>query len=344
MRFKFDWFMKGMVLVVGLAFLWPEPGARGGWLHPELLNKAGVAFVFFLNGLALSFESLKEGARRWQAHLMVQACTYGLFPLLGLAMVHAGRDLLGPELALGFFFLCALPSTVSSSVALTAAARGNVPVAVFNATLSSLIGVLLTPAWLAIAMHRTGSSFPIGPVVADLALWLVLPLVLGQLARPWGARFAQRHKKGLNMVDRATILLLLYTSFCDSVLEGVWTRYRPTVILVALAGSAVLFAIALGAMSWASRATGLGRAERVAVIFCGSKKSLAAGVPMAALIFGHDPALGLLLLPLMIYHPLQLAIGGALAQRWGQAADAGDSDALAAKPAFPPRTARTENP
>jgi sodium/bile acid cotransporter 7 len=321
MRFKFDWFMKGMVLAVALAFVWPAPGAKGGFLYPELLNKLGVALVFFLNGLALSFGALRQGASRWKAHLLVQACTFVLFPLAGLLVLRGGSGWLGDELALGIFFLCALPSTVSSSVALTAAAGGSVPVAVFNATLSSFIGVVLTPAWLAFAVHRGaggGADFPFGPVVRDLALWLLLPLALGQLARPIGAAFVQRHKKGVQLVDRLTILLLIYTSFCDSVQRGVWSRYGVTVLLEVIVASLLLFGLALAVLRFACRAADLPRADRIAVVFCGSKKTLAAGVPMAALIFGDHPALGLLLLPLMIYHPLQLMIGGVLAQRWAE--------------------------
>ena len=149
MKFKFDWFMKGMVLVVALAFVWPQPGAQGGFLHPDMLNKLGIALVFFLNGLGLSMASLRQGISRWRVHLLVQTSTFLVFPLLGLGFLKLSDTWMSPDLQMGFFYLCALPSTVSSSVALTVAARGNVPVALFNATLSSLIGVVLTPLWMA---------------------------------------------------------------------------------------------------------------------------------------------------------------------------------------------------
>jgi sodium/bile acid cotransporter 7 len=132
--FKFDWFMKGMLIAVALGFVWPAPGAHGGFLQPEWLNRIGVAMVFFLNGLGLSLAAMRDGALRWRAHLLIQSSTFVLFPLLGVAILALTKHWLSPELQLGFFYLCALPSTVSSSVALTVAARGNVPVAVFNAT------------------------------------------------------------------------------------------------------------------------------------------------------------------------------------------------------------------
>src|ERR1041384_58763 len=181
MKFKPDWFLLGMVFATMLAWAFPGPGASGGWLHPELLTKAGVALIFFLHGLTLSFAALRAGALNWRLHLLVQGCTFLLFPLIGIALHAALGSRLAPELALGLFFLCALPSTVSSSVAMTAAAGGNIAGAVFNATLSSLIGIVLTPLWVAWAMKTTGESQPILPVVLDLLRWLVLPLALGQV-------------------------------------------------------------------------------------------------------------------------------------------------------------------
>lgn len=317
-RWKFDWFLTGMVVAVALAWLVPDPGAEGGSLHPELLTKAGVALIFFLHGLALSFAALKAGALRWPLHLVVQGCTFLLFPLLGIALLWPIGGRMDPDLRLGFFYLCALPSTVSSSVAMTAAARGNVAAAVFNATLSSLIGVIATPLWIGwMVQEGTGRSMPLGNVILDLVLWLVLPLVAGQLARPWLGTWAGRHKKGINVVDRLTILLLVYTSFCDSVKWGVWSNHGWSIVIATLAGTALLFFLAFGIVSAACDALGFSREDRIAAVFCGSKKTLASGVPMAQLIFGSTPSLGLILLPIMIYHPLQLVICSVLAGRWG---------------------------
>lgn len=320
--FKFDWFMKGMVVAVLLATLWPEPGAHGGWLHPELVTKLGVALIFFLNGLGLSFSALRQGTMQWRVHLLVQGITFGLFPVLGLAVLYLTHGWMKPDLQLGFFYLCALPSTVSSSVALTAVAKGNVPVAVFNATLSSLLGVVLTPAWLGFVIGQTGAHFPIADVMLDLCLWLLLPLALGQLSRPLLASWAHRHKKRLALADRITILVLVYTSFADSVKQGVWSHYGIGAVLEAALGSALIFCVALYALNALCRALGMNAPDRYAAVFCGSKKTLASGVPMAQLIFGANPALGLILLPIMIYHPFQLAVGGMLAQKWGREQEA----------------------
>jgi sodium/bile acid cotransporter 7 len=318
MKFKIDWFLIGMAAVTALAWLAPGPGAAGGWLHPETLTKAGIALIFFLLGLALSFQSLKAGALNWRLHVLVQSGTFVLFPLLGLALAAACAGKVQPDLRLGLFFLCALPSTVSSSVALTAAARGNVPGALFNATLSSLLGVFLTPLWIAWMMKSGGQAQPIAPVVQDLLRWLVMPLLVGQALRPWLGAWAEQNMKGINIVDRATVLLLVYTSFCESFRTHVWSGRGPATLALVFGASLALFAVAMTAIGLVSNLLGFSREDRIAAMFCGSKKTLASGVPMAQLIFAGHPGIGLILLPIMIYHPLQLVICGTLAERWRQ--------------------------
>jgi sodium/bile acid cotransporter 7 len=318
MKLKFDWFLCGMAIAVALAWLFPVPGSHGGWLHPELLNKVGVAVIFFLSGVSLSLAAMKAGALRWPVHVIVQATTFLLFPLLGVALLWVTDSWISPELNVGFFFLCALPSTVSSSVAMTAAARGNVPVAVFNATLSSLIGVVVTPLWISWRLHTEGHGIDVGKVIVDLLIWLVLPLVLGQLSRPWLAEWAKRNKKFIHVVDRSTILLIIYTSFCDSIMRGVWSGHGASSVVAAVVGSLVLFFLVMWLVELICKLARLPVEDRIATVFCGSKKTIASGVPMAQLIFAADPRLGVILLPLMIYHPMQLVICGVLAGRWAK--------------------------
>lgn len=318
MKFKPDWFLLGMAGATLLAWKFPEPGGAGGWLHPELLTKVGVALIFFLHGVALSFDALKAGTLRWPLHLVVQSSTFLLFPLLGLGLNVALGERVSADLKLGLFFLCALPSTVSSSVALTAAARGNVAGAVFNATLSSLLGIFLTPLWIAVVLNTRGNSLPIGPVILDLVRWLLLPLALGQMFRPWLGAGVSRHRAAIGRVDRATILVLVYTSFCDSFKEGVWSRIGPGQLCAIVVIAIALFAVVMLSVGYVAKRLKFSVADKIAAMFCGSKKTLASGVPMAKLIFGAHPALGLILLPIMIYHPLQLIICGVLAERWAK--------------------------
>lgn len=326
MKFKPDGFLLGMVLVTLLAWAFPGPGASGGWMHPELLTKVGVALLFFLHGVALSFTALRAGALNWRLHALVQACTFLMFPLLGLGLKAALDGRVAPDLSLGVFFLCALPSTVASSVAMTAAARGNIAGAVFNATLSSLLGIVLTPLWIALIMKTSGQTQPLGPVMLDLVRWLLLPLAVGQMLRPWLGEWARRNKPRISWVDRGTILLLVYTSFCESFAQDIWSGQGVGQLGLLFLLCAGLLALVLFLTSTAARMLGFPREDRIAAIFCGSKKTLASGVPMARLIFGAHPGLALILLPIMVYHSLQLVVGGILAQRWGEESDAADQD------------------
>ncbi len=318
MRIKVDGFLLGMVAAVALAWAFPGPGAQGGWLHPELLNKLGVALIFFLNGVSLSFAAMKAGALRWPVHVLVQATTFLVFPVIGIGLLWLTDAWISPELAIGFFFLCALPSTVSSSVAMTSAARGNVPAAVFNATLSSLIGVVVTPLWVSWRLRTDGQGGDVTGVIVDLLIWLVTPLVLGQLARRWLADWAKRHKTLMHRVDRGTILLIIYTSFCDSIVRGVWSGNALHAVITAVVGSLVLFYLVMGIVEAIATTAKLTPEDRIAAVFCGSKKTIASGVPMAQLIFAGDPRIGVILLPLLVYHPLQLVICGVLAGRWAK--------------------------
>lgn len=320
---KFDGFLAGLAAASGLAFLFPGPGAEGGWMQPELLTKAGVALIFFLHGAGLSFAAMRAGAMRWQVHVVIQSCTFIVFPVIGLGLYALFQHLAPGDLGLGLFYLCALPSTVSSSVALTAAARGNVPAALFNATLSSLIGVVATPLWVGLLLKTSGRSLPVGDVLWDLFLWLVLPLACGQLCRGLIGGWIARHKNFVSRIDRGTILLLVYTSFCDSVAGGVWSGQGWGVLAWALAVSTALFFIVMLLSDTASKRLGFSEEDRIAAVFCASKKTLASGVPMARLIFGAHPGIGLILLPIMLYHPLQLVICSVLAGRWAVRPDRG---------------------
>lgn len=315
-KLKREWFLIGMFVAIGIACIFPEPGARGGWLYPEFVTKAGVALIFFLHGLSLSFAAMRQGALNWRVHVAVQFSVFVLFPVLGLIVLPVLRMWFPEDLCIGVFYLCVLPSTVSSSVALTAAAGGNVPAAVFNATLSSLMGIVITPLWSKLITQGTSASFPLGDVVLDLMLWLVLPLFLGQFSRKWLANWARKHKSKVGIVDRLTILMLVYTSFCDSVQFGVWTDHGLSVVVVSFVLSFIFFYAMLYLVGGLCSLLKFNREDRIATILCGSKKSMATGVPMAQLMFGGSPSLGLILLPIMIYHPLQLVICGALANRW----------------------------
>ncbi|MSU24563.1 MAG: bile acid:sodium symporter [Opitutus sp.] len=321
-KFRLDWFLPAMVGAVGLAWLTPGLGAAGGPLHAETVTKAGVMIVFFVYGLTLSFAALKGGAANWRLHLAVQAGTFVIFPIAGWVLVNVAAPWLSPELRFGFIYLCVLPSTISSSVALTGVARGNVPGAVFNATLSSLLGVMLTPVLLYALAGVKGGQGAIGAAILDIARLLVLPMMVGQLCRPVLAAWAGRHRAALQLTDRLLILFLIYASFCDSFMRGVWGGHGVALLTSVTVGAGGLFVAVLLTMVGVARALGFAHGDRVALLFCGSTKSLAQGVTMAKVLLAAHPASGLVLLPLMIYHALQLLVGGVLAPPWGRAGGA----------------------
>ena len=318
-RLGLDSFLVGLLSMVALAWAAPAVGRSGGPLHLDLVATYGVALVFALYGLTLPPERLKAGLLNWRLHLVVQLATFALFPLViwgGLRLFGGGLD---PDLALGLFFLAALPSTISSSVAMTAIAGGNVAGAIFNASLSSLLGVVLTPLLVNAYLASAGAGMDLGRVLLKIMLLVVLPIVVGQILRRWLAGWAARHAAALKHADRVTILLIVLNSFSDSVADGVWDGFGP-VSLAGVAGlSLVLMALVYALLGGVSRMLGFTREDTIAARFCGTKKSLAAGVPMAKIMFGASPALGVVILPIIVYHLLQLIAAGILARRLGSA-------------------------
>ena len=311
-----DWFLCGMLIATLLAYFFPTFGATGGDMHAEYVINIGVFLVFFLHGVNLSSEQIRHGLKNWKLHVMVQCFTFAVFPLIWLLSDKLLGSHLPSLLMLGFLYLCALPSTISSSVALTGSAGGNVPAAILNASLSSVLGIFLTPLLVSFVVGSGAGGIDLGSTLLDLCAMLLLPLVLGQLVRPLFGKFFARHKRYTNVADKLVILLLVYAAFCNSMVSGMWQNQGNTVILTALIGSAILLAVILWMTTRTARALKFSPADEIAAVFCASKKSLAAGAPMAALIFGANPGLGLILLPIMIYHPLQLIVCSVMAERY----------------------------
>lgn len=315
-RLSRDWFLWGMIAAVVLAALFPGLGRSGGPMHTEVVANVGIFLVFLLHGLGLSPARMRAGVTRWRLHVLVQAFTFGVFPALWWVLNALVGRWIPADLSLGFLYLCAVPSTISSSVAMTAVARGNVAGAIFNASLSSLLGVVLTPLLVGLLARTTGQALSWTDALLKLAGLLVLPLVLGQLLRPLLGGVFQRYQRYTHVFDRLVILLLVYASFCDSVEAGLFTQYGGGVLAVTLGGAALLLAVVLVLTTFAARRARFDKEDEIAAVFCGSKKTLASGIPMARLLFGAHPALGLIVLPLMFYHQLQLIVCSVLAERY----------------------------
>jgi solute carrier family 10 (sodium/bile acid cotransporter), member 7 len=313
---KPDGFLLAILLAVAAAVIAPSLGASGGVLQVGHLASASVSIVFFLHGATLPLDSLAHGARKLRLHLLVQATTYVVFPAIGALVLVLGRDHAPPGLAIGFFFLCTVSSTISSSVALTAVAGGNVAAALFNATLSGVLGVMLTPLYVSLIADTTGLQMPLSTAIVAVAMKVLLPLLLGQALRRPLAGFLSKHRNSAALIDRGSIVLIVYSAFCDSMGSGVWTRRSAGAVLLVVLGAIALLILILALIRTACRVLAFERADEITALFCGSQKSLANGLPVAKILFGSAPTLGLIVLPLIIYHQLQLGLGAVLVRRY----------------------------
>jgi len=314
-RLRLDPFTLALLGTITLASLLPVRGSAAAVM--DIATDLAIAALFFLHGARLSREAVRAGALHWRLHLTILACTFVLYPLLGLLTRPIAHSLLTPELYIGVLFLCALPSTVQSSIAFTSMAGGNVPAAVVSASLSSLLGVFLTPLLMSLLVGTQGGMAHPAEAIGKILLQLLVPFVAGHLLRPWIGGWVERRRAILRYTDQGTILLVVYTAFSAAVIEGLWQK-TPLPALLAVAGFAiVLLAVAMTLITWLARRLGFSRTDEIPIVFCGSKKSLATGVPMAKVMFAAG-SLGAIVLPIMIYHQIQLIVCAVVAQRYAQ--------------------------
>jgi solute carrier family 10 (sodium/bile acid cotransporter), member 7 len=313
-RFRPDEFTIAMLSTVVLAFLLPCRGVSAGFF--EYLTGVAIALLFFLQGARLPRATITAGALHWRLHLVVFAATFLLFPIVGLALRPLSGTLLTPPLYLGLLFLCTLPSTVQASVAFTSIAGGNVAAALCSASTSSILGMFLTPLLAGLAL-KTSGGFSLN-ALRPLAAEMFLPFIAGQLLQPWIGSWVQQRRKALGGVDRGSVLLVVYTVFSGATLSGIWHQlaFGPLITLFVVAGTMLGLMLAITAL--AARRLGFSREDEIAIVFCGSKKSLVAGIPMANVLFAGQ-ALGLIVLPLMIFHQVQLMACAALARHYASA-------------------------
>ena len=282
-------------------------------------TKIAIGLVFFLHGARLSREAVIGGLTHWRLHLVVLSATFALFPILCLGLAALPPQVTPPALAGGLVFLGCLPSTIQSSIGFTVIARGNVAAAVAAASASNLLGILITPLLVGLIFHQQ-SVISVHSAWA-IVLQLLAPFLAGQVLRRWIGGFVARHATLLQRIDRGSILLVVYTAFSGAVVGGVWSRIDALDLVRLLALCGVLLAAVLAATWLAARTLGFAKEDEIAIVFCGSKKSLASGVPMAGVLFPAATA-GLALLPLMLFHQIQLMACAVIAQRYANRADA----------------------
>jgi sodium/bile acid cotransporter 7 len=301
-RLKPDWYIILIVAMVVLASLLPARGVAAEGFG--LATKIAIGLVFFLHGAKLSREAVIKGVTHWRLHLLVLAATFILFPVLCLGLAALPGWITPVALAPGLIFLGCLPSTIQSSIGFTAIARGNVAATVASATASNLLGIALTPLLGAMLMHTQGGGLSLHSV-QSIVVQLLIPFVAGQVLRPWVGPWIAARGKMIGYVDRGSILLVVYSAFSEAVVGGIWHRVGPLDLVRLAILCAALLAVVLLVTVTAARAFGFNKADEITIVFCGSKKSLASGVPMAGVLF-PGATLGLIMLPIMIFHQIQL--------------------------------------
>ncbi|PIJ51548.1 hypothetical protein BL250_03510 [Erwinia sp. OLTSP20] len=313
--FRLDPMMVKLIITVLLASFIPARGAFVPFF--EGLTTAAIALLFFMHGAKLSREKIIAGSSHWRLHLWIMFSTFVLFPALGLLVLWWHPVEVSNDIYTGFLYLCILPATVQSSIAFTSLAGGNVAAAVCSASASSLLGVFVSPLLVGLLMniHQHSSAMSSLEQIGKIMLQLLLPFVLGHLARRWIGQWVERHRGLIAQTDQSSILLVVYTAFSEAVVNGIWHQVGVDTLFWILAGSLLLLITVLTINLLACRLFGFSRPDEITVLFCGSKKSLANGVPMANILF-PAATIGIIVLPLMIFHQVQLMVCSFIAQRY----------------------------
>lgn len=317
-RFPIDGFILAIFLAVVVAAFLPARGVGADVLDWVVI--VAIAALFFLYGARLHPREALDGLKHWRLHLTILAFTFVAFPIIGLALQPVLRPIIGDDLTMGMVYLCLVPSTVQSSIAFTSIAKGNVPGAIVSASASNLIGVVLTPL-LVVAFMSTDSGVQItGSSILNILLQILLPFIVGQLCRPLVTGFLSRYAEPTKLLDRSAIVLVVYAAFSEGVREGIWSVVSATEVVIMTVIATVLVVVMLIVTGRVPKLMGFDREDTIAIQFCGTKKSLATGLPMATVLFSGS-VVGLVVLPLMIFHQIQLMICAWLAARYGREYD-----------------------
>lgn len=312
-RIFFDNFTLILIAVVVAATLLPAKGE--GAVFFKWLTIFAIALLFFMHGAKLSRRAILNGLLHWRLHLLIFVFTFVLFPLLILALSPILKPLLGESLWVGMLYLAALPGTVQSAIAFTSLARGNIPAAICAASASSLVGILVTPFLVGLMIGTDAGAINFLQAVTKISVQLLLPFVAGHLSRPWIGAWVEHNRMWLKNVDQGSILLVVYTAFSAAVVGGLWSTVAPSALIILSAVCVVILALVLIITTWLARALHFNKEDEITIVFCSSKKSMATGIPMAQVIFAGT-AVGPAILPLMLFHQIQLMVCAVLAQRY----------------------------
>ncbi|EDM43396.1 possible lipoprotein transmembrane protein [unidentified eubacterium SCB49] len=315
MKLKIDKFVLSIIGTILIAYFFPQWGVQDSEIPIDTISAVGISLIFFFYGLKLNPTQLKTGLKNWKLHLLVQGATFLMFPLLVLLF----RPLIQSEeqevIWLAFFFLAALPSTVSSSVVMVSMAKGNIPAAIFNASISGIIGILITPLWMGLFVTNEQTDFDFTAIYLKLIIQIILPVLLGLLLQRYLGAFVQKHSSKLTLFDKSIILLIIYKSFAVSFNDQIFTAVSILDLAVIFIGVLFLFGIAFWLTGFLSRKLKFNLKDQITAQFCGTKKSLVHGTVFSKILFGNIASLGVILLPLMLFHATQILIISIIASK-----------------------------
>lgn len=308
MKYKIDKFVLSIIVVVLLAYIFPQFGSKSSPIPLDRIGSIGVSLIFFFYGLKLSPEKIKSGLKNWKLHLVVQACTFLLFPIIILCFYPFLDSENDKNIWLAFLFLASLPSTVSSSVVMVSMAKGNIPAAIFNASISGLIGIIVTPLWLGLFLNNTAANYDLGDIYMKLITEVVAPVVLGLLLHRYWGSIAQKYNSYLTVFDKSIILLIIYKSFASSFEENVFSEIAAFDFIFIAIGVLSLFYLVYFITGFLSNKLAFSTEDKITAQFCGTKKSLVHGTVFAKILFPNPSVMGIILLPIMLFHAFQIFI------------------------------------
>lgn len=304
-----------IIAVIAIAYFFPEFGGEGSEFPLDLIGSIGISLIFFFYGLKLSGKQIITGLKNWRLHMLIQLSTFLIFPLIVIIFFPFIQQGSQEEIWLSFLFLAALPSTVSSSVVMVSMAKGNIPAAIFNASISGLIGIVITPLWIGIFLKEAGTDYDLGDIYLRLLIEILSPVILGLLLQKYWSRYALKYSKQLSLFDKSIILLIIYKSFAESFEEGLFTMVGVLDLAFIGVVTCLLFFSVYYITGYLSRILKFNKEDQITAQFCGTKKSLVHGTVFSKVLFPESVSAGLILLPLMIFHAFQILIISVIASR-----------------------------
>lgn len=315
MKIKIDKFILAILIVIIIAYFLPQWGSKTSPIPLDIIGSIGVALIFFFYGLKLSPEKLTNGLKNWKLHILVQFSTFLIFPLLVLSFYPFIDIEQGQTVWLSLFFLAALPSTVSSSVVMVSMAKGNIPAAIFNASISGLIGIVITPLWMGLFLTQENTDFSLGVIYIKLFTEILIPVVMGFALQKYLGKYAMKYQKQLATFDKSVILLIIYRSFSESFEENVFSSLAVKDLFIIALAVTLLFYFMYYLTGYLAKKLKFNQEDSITAQFCGTKKSLVHGTIFSKILFPATYPVGLILLPLMLFHALQLFIISIIASK-----------------------------